>query len=148
MNNVFSIDYTTRLREWYNLRERLKNADLTTICTEIDKFWKQVDLAKHYLHPADIVDWPDPWELIYDNEYCIYARALGIIYTFMLLGINDIDLVDGIDYYEQDVCLVVVHHAKYVLNYMNSSTINTTLSDFKSIKTHDITSLKKKIGKE
>lgn len=101
----------------------------------------------YYLHPADTPDWPDPWELISDNNYCLYARGLGMVYTLMLLGVENIDFVDAIDYNGENVCLVLVDNAKYVLNGHSNSVLNTTLTDFTNIKKIDIIPLQKKIGK-
>ena len=67
MINVFLLDYYTRLREWFKLKENLSGQDLSTICVEVDKFWQRVPLSTYYLHPDDIEDWPNPWELINDN---------------------------------------------------------------------------------
>jgi hypothetical protein len=91
--------------------------------------------------------WPTPWELIYDNEYCVYARALGMIYTLLLSGINDIDLVEAIDDNSEDVVLVLVDNAKYILNYWPDTVVNNCLSDF-TIKKHiNLTPIINKIGK-
>jgi hypothetical protein len=146
--NVFLLDCRTRLREWYTLRENLQDSDLQTICVEVDRFWQRAPISNHYLHPADTPDWPGPWELISDNDYCLYARGLGMIYTLMLLGVENIDFVDAIDYNSENVCLVLVDSAKYVLNWYPESVLNTTLSDFKNIKRIDINPLTQKIGKE
>lgn len=146
--NIFLLDYNTRLREWHNLRENLKESSIEIICVEVDKFWQQTPLLKHYLHPADTPDWPNPWELISDNDYCLYARGLGIIYTLMLLGVENIDFVNAIDYTGDNVCLVLVDSAKYVLNWHPDSVLNTSLSNFTNIKKLDIIPLQKKIGKE
>ena len=148
MINVFLLDYYTRLREWHKLRETLTEADLSTICVEVDKFWQRAPISTHYLHPADVVDWPSPWELISDNSYCLYARGLGMVYTLMLLGVKNIDFVDAIDDNSENVCLVLVDNAKYILNWYPDSVLNTNLTDFTNIKQIDITILKKKIGEE
>ena len=148
MINVFLIDYNTRLRAWHYLKESLKDADTQTICVEVDKFWQRAPISAHYLHPADVVDWPTPWELISDNNYCVYGRALGMIYTLMLLGINDIDFVEAIDYNRENVVLVLVDSAKYVMNYWPESVLNTSHADFTVTKRININSLKKKIGEE
>lgn len=148
MINVFLLDYYTRLREWSNLKENLAGKDLATICVEVDKFWQQTPLLKHYLHPADTPDWPSPWELISDNNYCYYARGLGMVYTLMLLGIEDIDFIDAMYDNSENVCLVLVDNAKYILNWYPDSVLNTRLSDFTNIKKIDIKPLQQKIGKE
>lgn len=148
MTNIFLLDYYTRLRAWHKLKENLKDADLETICVEVDKFWQKCPILNHYLHPADTVDWPTPWELLSDNNYCMYARGLGMVYTLMLLGVKDIDFVDCLDDNSENVCLVLVDRAKYVLNWYPNSVLNTRLDEFTSIKYIDITPLTKKIGKE
>lgn len=70
-----------------------------------------------------------------------------MVYTLMLLGIENIDFVDAIDYNSENVCLVLVDNAKYVLNGYPNSVLNTTLTDFTNIKKLDITPLQKKIGR-
>jgi hypothetical protein len=148
VSNPFLLDYNTRLREWHKLREKLQESNLETICVEVDEFWQQTPLLNHYLHPADTPDWPNPWELISDNDYCLYARGLGMVYTLMLLGVENIDFVDAIDYNSENVCLVLVDNAKYVLNGYPNSVLNSSLSSFTSIRKIDITPLQQKIGKE
>jgi hypothetical protein len=148
LNNIFLDDYYSRLRLWHQLREDLSQSDLNTICVEVDKFWQQAPLLNHYLHPADTPDWPSPWELISDNDYCLYARGLGMVYTLMLLGVENIDFIDAIDYNDENVCLVLVDNAKYVLNGYPNSVLNTSLTDFTNVKRIDIKPLQQKIGKE
>lgn len=146
--NTFLLDYYDRLRDWHNLKTILHDADIATQCIEVDRFWQQCPLVNHYLHPADTIDWPNPWELINDNNYCLYARGLGMVYTLMLLGVKDIDFVDAIDDNSENVCLVLVDNAKYVLNYYPNMVVNTKLESFDSIKYLDLTPLAQKIGKE
>ena len=148
MINIFLLDYYTRLREWFKLKENLKGQDISTICIEVDRFWQKTPPLNHYLHPDEIEDWPSPWELINDNEYCLYARGLGMVYTLMLLGVKDIDFVDIIDDNRENVVLVLVDNAKYVLNYHPNSVLNISLSSFTIMKHINISSLKQKIGEE
>lgn len=145
MTNIFLLDYYTRLRAWHKLKENLKDADLETICIEVDKFWQKCPILNHYLHPADTIDWPTPWELLSDNNYCMYARGLGMVYTLMLLGVKDIDFVDCLYDNSENSCLVLVDRAKYVLNWYPDMVLNTRLTEFTNIKHIDITPLAKKI---
>ena len=71
-----------------------------------------------------------------------------MVYTLLLLGIKDIDFVDAIDDNKENVVLVLVDNAKYVLNYWPDSVVNTSLADFTITKNINISSLKKKIGEE
>ena len=144
--NTFTMSFDTRMAEWYMLRQRISELNLEEQCIEIDKFWQQCPLNNYYLHPHDIKDWPNPWQLLQDNHYCFYARALGNIYTLAILGIKDVDLCLAIDYTDTEVVLVLVDNAKYVLNYWPNSVVNTLLSDFKDVKYIDVQPLYNKIN--
>ena len=144
--NAFQLDFYTRLRDWRELRTKLADSLIQDQCVEIDKFWQQSPISNHYLHPADIKSWPDPWQLLDDNIYCSYSRALGMIYTLVLLGIIDIDLVDAIDYNSVSVVLVLVDNAKYVMNYWPGTVVNNKLQNFTVVRSYDLSHIIKKIG--
>jgi hypothetical protein len=142
--NVFQLNYDTRLRAWYDLRHRVENADTQTKCVEVDTWWQQAPMVTHYLHPHDIQQWPDPWDLLVDNTYCPIARGLGMVYTLSLVGITAIDFVLG-KCDNDDVTLVMVDHAKYTLNHYPGSVISSTLSDLKITHHIELETLIKKI---
>ena len=148
MINIFLSDFYTRLRAWHDLKEQLENADIETVCIQVDKFWQRCPMSNHYLHPDEIETWPNPWELLKDNSYCNYARALGMIYTLLQLGVKNIDFVDALYDNREDAVLVLVDNAKYVLNWYPDSVLNTNLAEFTITKRISIESLVKKIGKE
>jgi hypothetical protein len=143
--NVFQLNYDTRLKSWYDLRTSLVEADTQTKCIEVDKWWQRAPLVTHYLHPIDLRVWPGPWDLLNDNEYCQLARGLGMIYTLLLLGVDDIDFRLGTDDNSEDVALVLVDSAKYVMNYWPDMVVNINLREFKFTDTLDLQELKKKI---
>ena len=147
MINEFQSDFFTRLRVWNTLREKLKECNITEQCIETDKFWQQCPMSNHYLHPHEMDKWPDPWQLLDDNIYCLYARALGMIYTLVLLGITDIDLVECLDYNNENVVLVLVNNAEYLLNYWTNTVLNNKLQDFTVVRRYSLTNIIKKTGK-
>jgi len=127
--NIFQNTYDTRLQSWYQLRQSLENTTLEKKCIDIDKFWQKVPLVNHYLHIDSMNEWPSPWELIYDNNYCSVARGLGMVYTLLLLGVNDIAFAEATDYNNEDVVLVLVEK-NYVLNYWPNTVEFNKISDF------------------
>jgi hypothetical protein len=145
--NIFQLNYETRLKNWYKLREDLVNKDTKTKCIEIDKWWQKAPLINHHLHPYDIDNWPDPWELLSENTYCEVARALGMCYTLLLLDVIDIKLVLATNEMGDDVVLVLVDNAKYVLNYWPNTVISNSLQDFKVIQELQLDTIIKKIGR-
>ena len=144
--NVFLSTYESRLQAWYDLRNRVTNLDLEKQCVEIDDWWQQAPFVNHYLHSDFITQWPSPWDLLYANTYCQYARGLGMIYTLLLLGINDLAFVEATDDNNNEVILVLVGSAKYVLNYWPKSVLSTNFQDFAISRELNILPLKEKIG--
>ena len=145
MINVFQLNYEARLKSWYDLRKSLENADIETKCLLVDKWWQSAPMLNHYLHQHEINDWPGPWELIVENNYCNIARGLGMVYTLLLLGITDVDFCLAIDDNNEDVVLVTVDRAKYVMNYYPNTVISNSLTDFRVTSHIDVTKLNKKI---
>lgn len=146
MTNIFLFDYETRLKSWFDLRNTITNQPLETQCIEVDRYWQQVPIQNHYLHIDFIKDWPDPWTLINDNTFCPYARALGMFYTLLLLGNKSLDLIEAIDDNSNEVVLLSVDNAKYLLNYWPDTVLNNRLEDFKTSRYLDISPLYSKIG--
>jgi hypothetical protein len=146
VTNIFILDYETRLRSWVDLRNKLLNQPTLDQIIEIDRFWQRVPTQTHYLHADFIKDWPNPWQLLSDNTYCYYSRALGMIYTLLLLGTENIELVEAKDDNSNEVVLVLVDNAKYVLNYWPDTVVNNRITDFVITRTLDITPLYAKIG--
>jgi len=133
--NVFQLNYDTRLRSWYELRTKIESLDTQTKCVEIDFWWQQAPLVNHHLHLLDSENWPGPWDLLVENTYCTVARAVGMCYTLLLTGEKDIKLVEATDNSGDDVVLVLVDNAKYILSYWPNTVLSNTLNDF-TIKRH------------
>lgn len=133
--NVFQLNYDTRLSDWYKLRSTLEHSDTKTKCVEIDNWWQKAPLVNHHLHILDSENWPGPWDLLVENTYCTVARALGMCYTLLLTGVTDIVLVEATDPQGEDMVLVLVDSAKYVLNYWPDTVVNNNSNDF-TIKRH------------
>ena len=131
MTNVFQLNYEARLKSWYDLRKSLENSDIETVCLAIDKWWQYAPLVNHHLHPDDIDNWPGPWELLVENNYCQLSRGLGMVYTLQLVGIKSIDFSLAIDDNSEECALVMVDNAKYILNYYPNTVISNSLQDFK-----------------
>jgi hypothetical protein len=129
--NHFQLSYPERLQEWASLREKIKNNNLETQCVMVDKWWQHAPLVNHYLHPYDIKNWPDPWQLIHENMYCHVARGLGMCYTMYLVGQKDVELVEASDVYGDDCYLVLVDCGKYIMNYIPDTVLNNNLASFK-----------------
>jgi hypothetical protein len=143
--NIFQSTYEARLQDWFQLRASVINLPIEQQCITIDEWWQHAPLVTHHLHPHDVDNWPDPWELLSENTYCEVARALGMCYTLMLLDITDVELVLATNNIGEDVVLVLVDNAKYILNYWPNTVISNNLKDFKVVSKIDLDKITKKI---
>ena len=143
--NVFQLNYDARLRSWYDLRADLEGTLIQNVCVEVDNWWQKAPLVNHHLHLLDLESWPDPWQLLVENTYCTVARALGMCYTLLLLGIDDIEIVEATNESGEDVVLVLVDNAKYILNYWPDTVLSNNLSNFNIKHTVSIDKIKRKI---
>ncbi len=69
-----------------------------------------------------------------------------MIYTLLLVGNNTIELVEAVDDNSNEVVLVLVDDAKYVLNYWPDTVVNNHIDNFSITRTLDISPLYSKIG--
>ncbi len=143
--NVFQLNYEARLSDWYDLRVRLEDSSLEEKCVEIDKWWQKAPQVTHHLHILDSENWPDPWQLLVENTYDEVARALGICYTLLLLDENNVEIAEASDKMGNDVVIVLVDNAKYILNYFPETVLSNTLSDFNVKRKVSIDNIKTKI---
>lgn len=143
--NPFQTGYDYRLREWKNLRILIRAENLSQACVHVDDWWQQAPLVNHHLHPQDIDNWPDPWTILSDNIYCTLTRAAGICYTLLMSDIIDVHLVQATNDEGEEHNLVIVGHAKYILNYYPHSVLSTNLNEFKIVKTLPLNKLEQHI---
>lgn len=143
--NVFQLNYDTRLRSWYDLRAEIEGTLIQNKVVEIDNWWQKAPLVNHHLHIQDSKNWPGPWDLLVENTYCTVARALGMCYTLLLVGVDDVEMVEATDRMGEDLVLVLVDNAKYVLNYWPDTVLSNNLNDFTIKRQIDISNIKTKI---
>lgn len=143
--NIFQLSYDARLRSWYDLRTQIEGSDTQNKCILIDEWWQKAPLVNRHLHILDSENWPGPWELLVENTYCTVARALGMCYTLLLTSVDNIEMVEATDKNGEDVVLVLVDHAKYVLNYWPGTVVNNCSKDFSVKRVVDISTLRQKI---
>ena len=144
--NIFQSSYEARLQDWFQLRNSVSKLSLSEQCVIIDKWWQRAPMVTHHLHPHDMDNWPNPWELLSENTYCEVARALGMCYTLSLIGVNDFKLVLARNETGDDVVLVLVDNAKYILNYWPDTVISNNLKEFKIVTELDTQKIIEKIG--
>ena len=93
--------YEDRLASWQEFRESLETVD-NPLQSVLD-YYDQAPRVSINTDPWDNATWPDPWELIHENQYCTFCTVLGICYSLQLterfkgskfeihIGIDDAD---------------------------------------------------------
>jgi hypothetical protein len=79
---MFNKKFEERLVLWRRFRESLEQS-LTPIEDAID-FYKTAPLVSIQVDPYEYENWLDPWELIYENQYCEFSKILAICYSLQL----------------------------------------------------------------
>ena len=118
-------DFSERLESWAQLRQQCCQLDSEPALTKINQWWFQTPWTAYHLHWDDQQDWPDPWQLLSDNQYCPVARGLGIMYTISMLDREDLQDAQMIEYQSDN--LVLVSQEKYILNWDPDQVVNISL---------------------
>jgi hypothetical protein len=119
-----------RLDRWKQFRKRLGTLPLESALAECVDFWQKAPFTPYYLEHADQTNWPDPWQLVYENYYCDLAKALGIVYT-LHLSEHGTNLEMSIRVYQDTASrgqynLAWIDQGKYVLNFISDEIVNRT----------------------
>jgi hypothetical protein len=122
-------NFSERLESWAQLRQQCRRLDSEPALIKINQWWFQTPWTAYHLHWDDQKDWPDPWQLLSDNQYCPVARGLGIMYTIAMLDREDLQDAQMIEYQSDN--LVLVSQEKYILNWDPDQVVNISLGKSK-----------------
>jgi len=115
--------YQERLADWYNLRQAASAVELPEQLQLINNWWFRAPIVNRVVTWDNTAEWPTPWDLLVNNGYCDLARALGIVYTLLLLDrqlYTDLEIIlTGQDN------LVQIDSGKYILNWAPGEVLNT-----------------------
>lgn len=79
---MFDKPFVQKIKMWRELRQSVETAE-NPFDLVLD-FWKDAPTTKIATDPYNKDTWPDPWEMILQNEYCEFMKILAIFYTLQL----------------------------------------------------------------
>jgi DNA-directed RNA polymerase len=81
---MFKLSIEDRLSYWIELRKQLEDSE--NPLQDVWDFWHQAPFIPHNknIDPYHKKSWPSPWEIIAENKYDDFTRALMIGYTLKL----------------------------------------------------------------
>jgi hypothetical protein len=126
---MWHTQFEQRLAAWNQLRQQLLTEPIPEMLQCINIWWHHSPWCPYHLHWDDQPTWPDPWQLLSDNIYCDLARALGIMYTIVLIDRDE--LYDSSIIETELGNLVQVNQGKYILNWGRDIVLNTSLEQQK-----------------
>ena len=119
---MWPVKYEDRLREWVDLRQSFNETNLEQSLLAINKWWWRCPIINNSIHWDNYKKWPNPWELLVNDAHCDLARALGIVYTILLIDESYKSRI-GLVQSDSDN-LVLVDQGKYVLNWSPNDLLN------------------------
>lgn len=143
--NPFQDSYQNRLWSWQQLRTKCKSLPLEQALVEIDRWWQQAPLINHHFHWNDTENWTDAWTILSENIYCPLVRSVGMVYTILMCGIDDVQLVTATDEQAEEHYLVLVDGAKYTLSWWPNQVLNTSPNQFTIIRSKSLELIRSKI---
>lgn len=79
---MFDKKYEERLVVWREFRDSLETS--SDPIQEAINFYQFAPLVSISVDPYTPSTWPDPWELLSENQYCDFGKILAICYSLQL----------------------------------------------------------------
>ena len=121
---MFDLKYEDRLHAWSCLRQELETTkDPFQLIINSYSTVPKVSIATD---PWDESSWPNPWEMILENQYDDFLTVLGQCYSLQLtdrFSGSSFEIHIGIDKVESRTCYLLVVNNSVVLGW-NDSYVN------------------------
>jgi hypothetical protein len=117
--NVFFLPPDEQVARWKALREEIAAMPETDALQRVADYWAKAPLMKMAYDPEDCSEWPSPWEMIHNGDYCPYSVAIIMEATLRLAGWEPsrMRLATIRDYDISDQMMILIIDGKVVLNY-------------------------------
>lgn len=139
---MWPLTFEERLQQWCLLRKAAAAMPIEQQLQTINDWWFRAPIVNRHLCWENYPDWPDPWDLLAKDQWCDLARAVGIMYTVMMINENiDVTLAQCV----KDN-LVLVSQGKYILNWAPQELLNIDSTNIQILRQVSGVELRKKLG--
>lgn len=121
-----------RLAAWREFRQSLDTTNIVDVCEIVSGWWEYAPLLNITIDPVDSSNWPTPWEMLHQGDFCENSLALGMAYTIYYANPNiknELIYLTNKKQSIQKLCVLIDN--KHLLNYERSVISNFT--DLKDI---------------
>lgn len=118
---MFDLKYEDRLQAWSCLRQELETSQ--DPFQHLINFYAKAPRVSIACDPWDKSRWPDPWELVLENQYDEFCTVLGQCYSLQLTDRfkgSSFEIHIGIDVEESRTCYLCVINKSTVLGWNES----------------------------
>ena len=82
---MFDKKYEERLSLWSTFRKTLEISN--DPIQDAINFYREAPTVSIAIDPYTPITWPNPWELLEENNYCSFVKILAICYTLQLTDV-------------------------------------------------------------
>lgn len=123
---MFNFDVDDRLAAWSNLRKQVNQS--SDPLSDIAQFWMTTPFVGHNpnIDPYYQASWPTPWEIIVENKYDDFTKAIMIGYTILLTDRfknSSVQIQTLVDENKKKLYNVVCVDNTSVLNYVDGEVV-------------------------
>lgn len=124
---MFKLSLDERLSSWARFRAQLKNS--TDPLQEVADFWHSAPYIPYnrQVDPYYRKDWPTPWEIIEENRYDDFTKAVMIGWTLKYsekYKKSKIEIRTVVDKTQNSVYNLVCVDEKWAINYGDNSVVS------------------------
>jgi len=103
---------------WREFRESLDTNNIIEVCNVVINWWQSAPLVNMAIDPVDSSQWPTPWEMLHQGDFCENSLALGMSYTIYYANTkipNELLYVTCLGESFQRLCVLIDN--KHLLNF-------------------------------
>jgi hypothetical protein len=103
---------------WRDFRNGLDKTNTLDVCNTVVQWWKSAPLVNISIDPVNPDQWPTPWEMLHQGDFCDNSLALGMAYTIYYANPdikNELLYVTCIGRSFQRLCALIDN--KHLLNF-------------------------------
>jgi hypothetical protein len=124
---MFNLPADDRLSAWARLKQDLETS--TTPFEDVVKFWSDAPFIPYNknVDPFNQRDWPTPWNIIVENRYDDFTKALMMGNSFKLTNRfkdSSISIETRVDNSQNKSYNIVIINKESVLNYIDNEVVD------------------------
>jgi hypothetical protein len=124
---MFDLPADERLSSWVQLRQNLEISN--TPFEDVVEFWANAPFVPYNrnVDPFNQRSWPTPWDIIVENKYDDFTRALMMANTLKLstrFKNDSITIKTMVDSSQNKSYNIVIINEEKILNYIDNEVVN------------------------